>query len=190
MTGTNIGMITVDNKNFETMSSIECDEYWINVALLLADKAQQVGEVPVGAVLVLDNKIIGEGYNLVISNHDPCAHAEIIALRNGGQSINNYRLIDATLYVTLEPCCMCAGAIIHSRIKRVVFGANDLKTGAAGSAFNLLNDQKHNHQVDVSSGILAEHCSHIISQFFSHRRAQKKAEKSLRKRQLPDESEY
>lgn len=171
-------------KSLDALPQNQCDEYWINVALELADKAEQVGEVPVGAVLVLDNKVIGEGYNLVINSHDPCAHAEIIALRNSGQSIENYRLIDATLYVTLEPCCMCAGAIVHSRIKRVVYGASDLKTGAVDSAFNLLRDEKHNHQVDTSSGVLAERCGTKISHFFSHRRAQIKAEKALRKQQL------
>lgn len=183
-------MTILNSEALNELSPIQRDEYWINIALELADKAEQAGEVPVGAVLVLDNKVIGEGYNLVISGHDPCAHAEIMALRNGGDSIKNYRLIDATLYVTLEPCCMCAGAIIHSRIKRVVYGANDLKTGAAGSAFNLLNDKKHNHQVEVESGILAEVCSEKISHFFSKRRAQIKANKAFgeQKIRLNDQS--
>lgn len=157
------------------LSQDECDRYWITYAMTLADKAEQADEVPVGAVLVRENEIIGEGYNLVINEHDPCAHAEIMALRHGGKRIENYRLLDATLYVTLEPCCMCAGAIIHSRIKRVVYGASDLKTGAAGSAFSLLQDSKHNHQVEVTSGILASECAHQISAFFKKRRAQKKA---------------
>lgn len=168
-------MLTPDQLN--ELSIEECDTYWMNVALSLADRAEQVNEVPVGAVLVLNNEMVGSGYNLVINQHDPCAHAEIMALRAGGQSINNYRLIDATLYVTLEPCCMCTGAIVHSRIKRVVYGASDLKTGAVHSAFELLNDEKHNHQVEVTSGVLADNCSEKISQFFSNRRAQIKAEK-------------
>jgi len=177
-------MTILTPQQLNKLSTEECDTYWMNVALSLADKAEKVNEVPVGAVLVLDNEIIGSGYNLVINNHDPCAHAEVMALRDGGQSINNYRLIDATLYVTLEPCCMCTGAIIHSRIKRVVYGANDLKTGAAKSAFQLLNDEKHNHQVEVTSGILADDCSEKISQFFANRRTQIKAEKARLKEKV------
>jgi len=154
------------------------DEKWMQHALTLADKAEQAGEVPVGAVLVLDEKIIGEGYNLVISQHDPCAHAEIMAIRQGGRNINNYRILDATLYVTLEPCCMCAGAIIHSRIKRVVYGAPDLKTGAVHSAFELLRSPKHNHQVQSSADILASQCATKISDFFARRRKEKRALKA------------
>lgn len=157
------------------------DIRWMRYALALADKAESAGEVPVGAVLVLDNQVIGEGYNLVINQHDPCAHAEIMALRTGGQVIENYRLIEATLYVTLEPCCMCSGAIIHSRIKRVVYGASDLKTGAVHSAFPLLNDPKHNHQVEAQGGILADECATKISAFFTRRRKEKKASKALLK---------
>ncbi|MGB0833550.1 MAG: tRNA adenosine(34) deaminase TadA [Psychrobium sp.] len=164
------------------LSVEDCDQYWMSYALALADKAQQVNEVPVGAVLVLDNQVIGEGYNLVINNNDPCAHAEVMALRTGGEKIENYRLLDATLYVTLEPCCMCSGAIVHSRIKRVVYGADDLKTGAAGSAFALINDAKHNHQVEVTSGVMASECGTIISDFFSRRRAEKKALKAKNKK--------
>lgn len=163
------------------LSQEECDNHWMAYALTLANKAQLVNEVPVGAVLVLDNQVIGEGYNLVISHHDPCAHAEVMALRSGGEAIANYRLLDATLYVTLEPCCMCAGAIVHSRIKRVVYGAHDFKTGAAGSAFSLINDPKHNHQVEVTSGVMAQPCGDIISEFFSRRRTEKKAQKILNK---------
>jgi len=156
------------------------DLKWMNYALTLADRAQQAGEVPVGAVLVLNDEVIGEGYNRVISQHDPCAHAEIMAIRAGGQQIENYRILDATLYVTLEPCCMCAGAIIHSRIKRVVYGAPDLKTGAAHSAFELINDPQHNHQVAVSHGVLADKCANMISEFFTRRRQEKKAAKLLK----------
>jgi len=176
-------MRVLSTEKIEALNQGERDIYWMEVALKLADKAQQAGEVPVGAVLILNNTIIGEGYNLVISSHDPCAHAEIIALRNGGQCIENYRLIDATLYVTLEPCSMCAGAIVHSRIKRIVYGAADLKTGAVDSAFELLNDKKHNHQVETVKGILAETCSNKISDFFSARRIEIKEQKALRKLQ-------
>lgn len=165
-----------ENQMTELSLSQQTDDIkWMRYAISLANKAEQAGEVPVGAVLVLDNEVIGEGYNLVISAHDPCAHAEIMALRNGGRQIENYRILEATLYVTLEPCCMCAGAIVHSRIKRVVYGAPDLKTGAAGSAFNLLNDCKHNHQVLVTNNVLSGECATQISDFFARRRKEKKA---------------
>jgi len=157
----------------------EQDKKWMRFALSLADRAEEIGEVPVGAVLVLDNEVIAQGYNRVISDHNPCAHAEINALRSGGDKINNYRILDATLYVTLEPCCMCAGAIVHSRIKRVVYGAPDLKTGAVDSAFNLLNDPKHNHQVSVTNNVLSEECASKISDFFARRRKEKKAIRAL-----------
>ena len=114
--------------NLVEMSAAQKDRHWMEYALTLADKAEQLGEVPVGAVLVLNDQVIGQGWNLVINQNDPCAHAEIMALRDGGKTINNYRILDATLYVTLEPCAMCAGAIVHSRVKLVVYGASDLKT--------------------------------------------------------------
>ncbi|KPU83471.1 hypothetical protein JI57_01185 [Psychromonas sp. PRT-SC03] len=150
------------------------DEKWMQYALVLADKAEALGEVPVGAVLVKDNEVIAEGWNLSILSHDACAHAEVMAVRQGGLQLQNYRLIDCTLYVTLEPCPMCAGALVHARIKRLVYGAPDLKTGAAGSVFNLLNDLKLNHQVGVTSGVLSTQCSSKISQFFKRRRKEKK----------------
>ena len=164
-------------KNLTTLSATEKDLYWMEYALRLADKAEQHGEVPVGAVLVLDDKVIGEGWNLVISQNDPCAHAEIMALRDGGKTISNYRILGATLYVTLEPCAMCAGAIVHSRVQRVVYGANDLKTGAGGSVFNIMVDPKLNHQVELESGLMAEQCANKISDFFSRRRKEKKLAK-------------
>ncbi|WP_278881480.1 tRNA adenosine(34) deaminase TadA [Ewingella americana] len=151
------------------------DEDWMRYALNLALKAQDEGEVPVGAVLVLDNQVIGEGWNRSIGHHDPTAHAEIMALREGGQKVQNYRLLDATLYVTLEPCVMCAGAMIHSRIRRVVYGATDLKTGAAGSLLDVLGHPGMNHQVKIESGVLADECSAMLSAFFRWRRSQHKA---------------
>ena len=153
------------------------DEYWMNHALTLAKKAEEKGEVPVGAVLVLDNQIIGEGWNHSIYQHNPTGHAEIMVLQQGGQAVENYRLLNATLYVTLEPCIMCAGAIIHSRIQRLVYGASDLKTGAAGSFIDLLHYPGLNHQVLVTSGVLAEQCSTMLSQFFQRRRKEIKAAK-------------
>lgn len=165
-------------------AQMEQDELWMTHALSLADKAQQTGEVPVGAVIVLDNQIIGEGYNRSIINHDPCGHAEIMALQSAAQHINNYRILDATMYVTLEPCAMCAGAIVHARMKRVVFGASDLKTGCAGSILNLLQHDKLNHQVELHQGVLSELCSAKISQFFKNRRAEIKAVKLAQKAAL------
>jgi tRNA(adenine34) deaminase len=146
------------------------DEHWMAHALSLAQKAAAAGEVPVGAVLVLDNKIIGEGWNQPIGTSDPTAHAEILALREGAVATNNYRIPHATLYVTLEPCAMCAGAMIHARIQRLVFGAPDPKTGAAGTVFNLLKDARLNHQVECVGNVLAEPCGQLLRAFFKDRR--------------------
>ncbi|BBF06205.1 tRNA adenosine(34) deaminase TadA [Haemophilus influenzae] len=160
----------------------EFDEKMMRYALELADKAEALGEIPVGAVLVDDARnIIGEGWNLSIVQSDPTAHAEIIALRNGAKNIQNYRLLNSTLYVTLEPCTMCAGAILHSRIKRLVFGASDYKTGAVGSRFHFFDDYKMNHTLEITSGVLAEECSQKLSTFFQKRREEKKIEKALLK---------
>lgn len=156
------------------------DEYWMHHALTLAQRAWQEGEVPVGAVLVHHNQVIGEGWNRPIGHHDPTAHAEIMALRQGGVVLQNYRLIDTTLYVTLEPCVMCAGAIIHSRISRLVFGACDTKTGAAGSLVDILHHPGMNHQVVVVGGVLASSCSDMLSDFFRKRRQEKKLLKQSR----------
>ena len=127
-------------------------QYWMEKALQLADQAAEIGEVPVGAVVVYQNEMIGTGWNQPISQHDPSAHAEIIALRTAAQTLGNYRLIDCTLYVTLEPCTMCAGAMIHARIKQLVFGAADNKTGAAGSVFDVVQDGRYNHQINCKVG--------------------------------------
>lgn len=160
----------------------EFDEKMMHHALELANKAEALGEIPVGAVLVAeDGNIIGEGWNLSIVQSDPTAHAEIIALRNGAKNIQNYRLLNTTLYVTLEPCTMCAGAILHSRIKRLVFGASDYKTGAVGSRFHFFDDYKMNHTLEITSGVLAEECSQKLSAFFQKRREEKKIEKALLK---------
>lgn len=137
-------------------------------ALTLAQQAWDAGEVPVGAVLVDANQqILGCGYNQVIQHNDPCAHAEVIALRAAGVALGNYRLNQTTLYVTLEPCCMCAGAMVHARLQRLVFGAYDPKTGAAGSVFHLLSGEKLNHRVMVEGGCLAEPCGQLLKDFFS-----------------------
>lgn len=151
------------------------DEYWMRHALGLARLAWEQGEVPVGAVLVQGNRVIGEGWNRPIGQQDPTAHAEIMALRQGGKVLENYRLLDTTLYVTLEPCVMCAGAMIHSRITRLVFGARDEKTGAAGSLINVLGHPGMNHQIEMVNGVLADECAGMLSDFFRMRREQKKA---------------
>jgi len=151
----------------------ETDLYWMNKAYELAQKASGQGEVPVGAVLVnSDNQCLGEGWNQPISAHDPTAHAEIIALREAASSLQNYRLPETTLYVTLEPCPMCAGAIVHARIRRVVFATSDPRTGSAGSVYNLLNSPHLNHRVDVNNGVLQQECSSLLKTFFLEKRKQ------------------
>lgn len=146
------------------------DENFMRHALKLAQLADEDGEVPVGALLVRNNEIIGEGWNRPIANHDPSAHAEIMALRDAALNVENYRLPDTTLYVTLEPCSMCAGALIHARVKRVVYGASDPKGGAAGSVFDILGTDKLNHVVQVEGGLLAEECGEMLKVFFQRRR--------------------
>lgn len=139
-------------------------------ALKLAQHASLQNEVPVGAIVVYDNKVIGKGWNQPIAQNDPSAHAEIIALRDAAKAIQNYRLLNTTLYVTLEPCIMCVGAMLHARIKKLVFGAHDPKTGAAGTVFNLVSGNRHNHSIEVSGGILEEDCGKQLQAFFQLRR--------------------
>lgn len=146
------------------------DLYWMKYAYKLALKAQQEGEVPVGAVLVKDNTKIGEGWNTPIKNNDPTAHAEIMALRNAAQNIQNYRLVDTVLYVTLEPCVMCAGAIVHARVRKVVFATSDPRTGAAGSVYSLLDSSNSNHKVTVEHGLLGKQSCSLLKQFFKDKR--------------------
>ena len=143
-------------------------------ALELAGQAQRAGEVPVGAVVVKDGEIIGRGFNAPISRHDPCAHAEMLALRDAAQNIGNYRLVGCQLFVTLEPCLMCAGAIMHARIARLVFGASDPKTGACGGVMNVFAEQRLNHHAEIGVGVLADECGLMLSNFFALRRAQQK----------------
>lgn len=149
------------------------DEDWMRCALDLARRAQSEGEVPVGAIVVNEQGVVGEGWNRPIRACDPTAHAEIMALRAAARSLNNYRLPGATLYVTLEPCAMCAGALIHARVARVVFGAYDPKTGAAGSMFDLLGTDRLNHKVVVHGGVLADACGQLLTMFFKDKRAQR-----------------
>jgi tRNA(adenine34) deaminase len=146
------------------------DIKWMLRALELARHAESLGEVPVGALLVLNEEILAEGWNQPISSHDPSAHAEMIALREAGKKTGNYRLCDTTLYVTLEPCVMCAGAIVHARVGRVVFGAEDPKAGAAGSVFQVLNSDRLNHQCEITSGVLQTECAELLQEFFRKKR--------------------
>jgi tRNA(adenine34) deaminase len=150
------------------------DADYMRLALELAKLAQNAGEVPVGALVVKDGEIIGRGFNAPISRHDPSAHAEMMALRDAAQNIGNYRLVGCELFVTLEPCMMCAGAIMHARIARLVYGASDPKTGACGSVLNAFAEPRLNHHTDVAGGVLADDCGLMLSNFFAQRRAQQK----------------
>jgi tRNA(Arg) A34 adenosine deaminase TadA len=148
------------------------DARWMRDALALAERAQREDdEIPVGALVVdADGKIIGEGWNRNIAEHDPSAHAEIVAMRRAGAAIGNHRLVGCTLYVTLEPCAMCAMAMVHARVSRVVYGATDPKTGAAGSVFDLLGDPRHNHRVEVVGGVLGEEAGVMLTNYFRAKR--------------------
>jgi tRNA(adenine34) deaminase len=146
------------------------DEYFMQQALELAKEAQRAGEVPVGAVVVKDGLIVGRGFNRPISSHDPTAHAEIVALRDAAARLANYRLIDCQLFVTLEPCAMCAGAMLHARIARLVYGARDPKTGACGSVIDLFAEARLNYHAEAIGGLLAENAAALLQSFFSERR--------------------
>lgn len=149
------------------------DETYMRAALEQAQQAWDAGEVPVGAVVVKDGEIIGRGFNQPISGHDPSAHAEIQALRDAAEHLGNYRLIGCDLFVTIEPCVMCAGAIMHARIARVVYGARDPKTGAHGSIVDLFAEKRLNHHTEIVNGVLAEDCGGMLSRFFAERRKQR-----------------
>ncbi|RFC35926.1 MAG: tRNA-adenosine deaminase [Candidatus Nitrotoga sp. SPKER] len=150
------------------------DNDFMRAALVLARQAELSGEVPVGAIVVKDGTIIGRGSNAPIGRHDPSAHAELLALREAAQYLGNYRLVGCELFVTLEPCVMCVGAMFHARIARVVFGASDFKTGACGSVLNLFTEQRLNHHAEIVAGVLAEECGQVLTNFFAGRRAQNK----------------
>ncbi|MGH8026937.1 MAG: tRNA adenosine(34) deaminase TadA [Pseudoxanthomonas sp.] len=157
----------------EPTESIEQrDIRWMRHALALAERAEREDdEIPVGAVLVgADGEILGEGWNRNLAEHDPSAHAEIVAMRRAGQKLANHRLVGSTLYVTLEPCAMCAMALVHARVSRLVYAASDPKTGACGSVFDLLADPRHNHRVEVASGLLSEEASRRLTNYFRAKR--------------------
>lgn len=148
----------------------EAHSFFMSRALALAHEAEAAGEVPVGAVIVRDDVIVGEGWNRPISTNDPTAHAEIVALRAAAQNLGSYRLLDTTLYVTLEPCAMCAGAMVHSRVRRLVYAATDPRAGAAGSIFNIVQHSALNHRLEIVPGVMAEECGAVLRDFFAARR--------------------
>lgn len=157
------------------------DEFWMVKALALAEQAAAQGEVPVGALIVKGDELISATYNLPISNHDATAHAEILAMREAGQKLGNYRLSDCTLYVTLEPCTMCFGAMVHARIGRLVYGAKEAKAGVIESQLQLPQKTCYNHVFEISGGVLADECGAVLSRFFAKRRDEKKALKRASK---------
>jgi tRNA(adenine34) deaminase len=152
------------------MASIQ-DDVFMGLAIEQAKKAATAGEVPVGAVMVYDGRVIGAGFNQPIALHDPSAHAEMLAIREAARSLENYRIPQSTLYVTLEPCAMCCGAMLHARVKRVVFGATDPKTGMAGSVGNVFALKAINHQTEVEGGVMADACGNLLKEFFKQRRS-------------------
>jgi tRNA(adenine34) deaminase len=168
-----MGMTAAQNNapGIDAVTHMQQDVAFMRRALELAHRAGTAGEVPVGAVLASDGVVIGEGYNLPILSCDPTAHAEIQALRAAAQRVGNYRLPSSVLYVTLEPCVMCAGALIHARVARVVFGASDPKTGACGSVLNLFAETRLNHHAEVAGGVLAQECGELVRAFFTMRRS-------------------
>ena len=158
----------------------ELDSSFMVEALALAAAGAELNEVPVGALVVLDGVVVGRGFNQPIGSHDPTAHAEVVALRDAARTVGNYRLPGATLYVTVEPCAMCAGAIQHARVARVVYGASEPKTGACGSVVDLFAEARLNHHAEVEGGLMAEESAALIGAFFQRRRAEKSESKALR----------
>ncbi|MBK8973599.1 MAG: tRNA adenosine(34) deaminase TadA [Hahellaceae bacterium] len=154
------------------------DERWMHLALQCAARAAEAGEVPVGAIVVRDGHVLASGFNCSISSHDPTAHAEVMALRSAAENVGNYRLPGSTLYVTLEPCVMCVGAIVHARVSRVVFGATEPKAGAVCSCARLFDNHTFNWQVDWQGGVLASECGQVVSDFFRERRASRRRERA------------
>lgn len=157
------------------------DEYFMELAIAEAQKAKAIGEVPIGAIVVLDDQIIGRAHNLRETSKNAVTHAELMAIQQACETVDNWRLENTTIYVTLEPCPMCAGAILQSRIPRVVYGARDIKAGCVHSLYSLLSDSRFNHECDLTEGVLAEQCGQILTDFFQELRARKKEEKRLRK---------
>lgn len=167
-------------RKFMSLSALNTDIMWMQLALAYAQRAAEQGEVPVGSVLVQDGRLLAAAHNQPIATHDPCAHAEIRTLRQAGQRLRNYRLPQTTLFVTLEPCVMCAGALMHARVARIVYATHDLKTGACGSVINLFAENKLNHHAQVESGLLQAASAQLLQAFFAQRRAYHKAQQQGR----------
>ncbi len=148
------------------------DELWMEEAIREGRKALAAGEVPVGAIVVLDGRVIGRGHNRNLSDSDPTGHAEVVALREAGRRVGNHRLLNCELYATIEPCAMCAGALVHARVRRLIYGASDPKAGAAGSVMQVLNHPQANHRMEVQAGILAARCAELLQEFFRLRRTE------------------
>jgi tRNA(adenine34) deaminase len=161
------------------MENVQQDQTFMQAALEQAALAKALGEVPIGAVIVLDGEIIGRGYNLRETSNDPTSHAEMVAIRQAAEHIGHWRLLESTLYVTLEPCVMCMGAIILARIPRLVYACRDPRAGAVGSIYDFAQDERFNHKVEVTEGVLGEECSEMLSGFFRELRAGKKSQKTL-----------
>ena len=155
----------------ETAAHSDTDELWMEEALRCAQRALAAGEVPVGAIVVYEGRIVGRGFNRNILDHDPTAHAEVLALREAGAAVGNHRLSGADLFATIEPCAMCAGALVHARIRRLVYGAEDPKAGAVHSVMGVLNHPGLNHKVEVRGGVLAGRCAEVLQEFFRQRRS-------------------
>jgi tRNA(adenine34) deaminase len=164
--GASVEPSSVESASIEPAS----DELWMEEALRCAQRALEAGEVPVGAIVVLEGRVVGRGWNRNISDSDPTAHAEILALREAGATVGNHRLGDCDLFVTIEPCAMCAGALVHARIKRLVYGADDPKAGAVRSAMQVVNHPQLNHRVEVQSGVLSGRSAELLQTFFRSRR--------------------
>lgn len=167
-----MSLTSFDSQEPVLPSTSDGDVFWMRHALALAERAErEEDEIPVGAVLVdAQGRLLGEGWNRNLAEHDPTAHAEVVALRQAGRAAGNHRLVDTTLYVTLEPCAMCAMALVHARVARVVFAASDPKTGACGSVFGLIDDPRHNHRIEVSEGVLGEEAGRRLSNYFRAKR--------------------
>lgn len=161
-------------KPFADELSSSSDELWMEEALRCAQRALEADEVPVGAVVTCDGRIIGRGWNRNLTDDDPTAHAEIVALREAGRNLGNHRLGDCQLFATIEPCAMCAGALIHARIRRLIYGADDPKAGAVQSVMRVLNHPQLNHRMEIKRGVLAGRCAELLQSFFRDRRAEKK----------------
>ena len=157
------------------MALTAADERWMQEALSEAERAFAAGEVPVGAIVVLQEKIVGRGLNRNLLDSDPTAHAEVVALRDAAANIGNHRLVDCELFATIEPCAMCAGALTHARVRRLVYGADDPKAGAVRSVMQVLNHPAMNHRMEVQGGVLAERCAELLQQFFQNRRAEQRS---------------